>query len=457
MLSSVTEGWRSHEYTYPFSIDPHRLQSVRQFFTSVLNKQQLSMKKNFLLIAGNYFPEPTGIGKYNGEMMKWLAEQGHSCTVITTFPYYPQWKIQEKYSKRCFWFKTERIDFDYSSIIKVIRCPHYIPKNPSGVYRLISEFSFFFSAYLVVLFLLFKEQFDYIITVAPPFEIGLLGVLYKKIRGGKFICHIQDLQIDAARDLGMIKSRRIINFFLIIERYILKQSDYVSTISLGMIEKVKKKCGKEVLYFPNWVDIDLFYPLENKEEIKREYGFKSTQKIILYSGAIGHKQGLEAILQAAKRLEYLVDIKFAICGSGPYKEILVNMAAQMNLKNLIFLPLQKPSKLNCFLNMADLHLVLQKTDGADLFLPSKLSTILSVGGVAIVTASNGSSLYNIMNSTNMGILIEPENQDELVAAIINNIHSDQIAIKGRNARIYAEHFLSNTKILVEHFSTVLSG
>ncbi|RZK36711.1 MAG: colanic acid biosynthesis glycosyltransferase WcaI, partial [Hymenobacter sp.] len=43
------------------------------------------MKKSFLLIGYNFHPEPTGIGKYSGEMAYWLAEHGHDCTVITAY------------------------------------------------------------------------------------------------------------------------------------------------------------------------------------------------------------------------------------------------------------------------------------------------------------------------------------------------------------------------------------
>ena len=407
-----------------------------------------------LIITGNFIPESTGIGKYSGEMVKWLAEQGHHCTVITTYPYYPQWKIESPFVKRSFWFKTEKIKVNVSNTIKVFRCPHYVPGNPIGIFRIISEFSFFFSAFLVLIYVLFKKKFDSIMTVAPPFEIGLLGVLYKKIRGGKLSYHIQDLQIDAARDLHIIKSKHIINAFLGVEKYIIKRADFVSTISYGMVEKVKNKSNKKVYYFPNWVDIKIFCPLNNKEEIKIEYGFKPTDKILLYSGAIGHKQGLEAILFSAKKLENFPGIKFIICGAGPYKEILINLAREMNLKNVIFLPIQPHEKLNAFLNIADFHLVLQKSKGADLFLPSKLNTILSVGGVAIVTACDGSSLYNIMSSTDMGILIEPDSQNDLLAAIIDNVDSLELEVKSKNARRYAEKFLNCENILPEYFKAV---
>lgn len=407
-----------------------------------------------LLIAGNFFPEPTGIGKYNGEMVNWLAEQGHSCTVISTFPYYPQWKIQSPYAKRSFWFKSEEVKLKDSVTIKVIRCPHYVPKNPSGAFRLLSEFSFFMSAYMVVMCFLFKKKFDYIINVAPPFEIGLLGVIYKKIRGGKLLYHVQDLQIDAARDLNIIKSKLIINSFLSVERYIMKNTDFISTISKGMMEKVKMKCSKPVLYFPNWVNTNLFYPLTNKEAIKVEFGFKSTDKVLLYSGAIGHKQGLEMVLKAAKTLESFPDIKFVICGSGPYKNNLITLAAEMDLKNVVFLPLVPHEKLNSLLNMADLHLVLQKRNGNDLFFPSKLSAILAVGGVSLVTAPAGSSLHDIMSSLDMGILVEPENQQEFVSAILDNMNSMQHENKSENARCFAEKFLKSDIILRQYFKNI---
>lgn len=60
-----------------------------------------------ILVYGiNYSPELTGIGKYTGEMVEWLAAQGHEVRVITAPPYYPQWQVGENYSA---WrYKRER-------------------------------------------------------------------------------------------------------------------------------------------------------------------------------------------------------------------------------------------------------------------------------------------------------------------------------------------------------------
>lgn len=101
------------------------------------------MSKRLLLIGGNFAPELTGVGKYNGEMIGWLANNGYDCTVITSFPHYPQWKIQAPYTKSRYWYKKET---GYYGHVKVYRCPQYIPARPSGGRRLLMDFSFALSA-----------------------------------------------------------------------------------------------------------------------------------------------------------------------------------------------------------------------------------------------------------------------------------------------------------------------
>src|SRR3954453_2974920 len=101
------------------------------------------MAKKLLLIAGNYFPEPTGIGRYNSEMIDWLADNGFSCTVVTTYPYYPYWKVQSPYQKKSHWFIKEVKTTSNNNTITIYRCPHYTPFNPTGKQRMLFDLSFF--------------------------------------------------------------------------------------------------------------------------------------------------------------------------------------------------------------------------------------------------------------------------------------------------------------------------
>jgi len=393
-----------------------------------------------LVLGINCFPELTGIGKYTGEMVNWLAENQHHTTVVTSFPYYPYWKVQAPYSGG---FYQKEVFHDGKLI--VYRCPMYVPEVPSGIKRLIHEATFFLSSFLVVLLLLFKKKHDIIFAMAPPFHLGFLALFYRFFKGGKIVYHIQDLQVDAAKELKMLPAG-LFTLLFALERFILKRVNYVSTISEGMIKRVKAKVAQEILFFPNWVDTTNFSPIADRDSLKQNWGFSAAEKIILYSGSIGEKQGLDALVRIAKRLESYPHIQFVICGTGPYKEKLIAMAAADNLLNVHFLPLQANAVFNQFLNMADVHLVLQKGDASDLVMPSKLTTILAVGGLALVTANSGTTLSDVVNEYQMGVVIVPEDETLLADTIVEITAKDMDVLRV-NARAYAEQYLNKENIL----------
>src|SRR5476651_446330 len=397
------------------------------------------MRKRLLLISHNFSPEPTGIGKYNGDMFEWLINNGYDCTVVTTYPYYPYWKVQEPYKNR--WYKKEvKTDANTRAKLTVYRCPSYVPANPTGKKRMIQDFSYWTSMFWVVQKLvLFKKKHDYIITVAPPFHLGYLAWYYKKLKGGKLVYHIQDLQIEAAQELNILSSEKLFNMLYSAERSILRGSDFVSSISDGMIKKITAKAGREVLFFPNWTDTKYFFPIENRNELKTKWGYHLSAFVCVYSGSIGEKQGLENIIYCADELKNTPHIQFVICGTGPYKQKLEELVAQKQLSNVSFLPLQDKAVFNEFLNMADVHLVIQKGNAGDLVMPSKLTTILSVGGASVVTAIPDTSLYDVVDQYKVGFIIPPDDYKQL-AKIILSISQKSIQQERENARAYALKF-----------------
>ena len=407
------------------------------------------MNRSVLLISGNYYPEPTGIGKYNKEMTDWLADNGFDVTVISSYPYYPYWQVQAPYTRRHKWYSKEKMVTAQGNTITVYRCPHYVPQQPSGAKRMLLDFSYALSAFFQVLKLAGSKKFGYVITVIPPLPLGLLSVLYKKLRNAKFLYHVQDLQIEAARDLQMIKSQRTIRTLFKVEQYILSHADTVSSISDGMIEKMQEKTAKPVQFFPNWADLSQFYPIADKGALKEAFGFASTDKIVLYSGSIGEKQGLEAILDAANA-ERNPAVKFVICGSGPYKEKLQQEAADRQLYNIVFLPLQPLDQFNRFLNMADVHLIIQKANASDLVMPSKLTNILAIGGIALITANEGSTLHKLISKYNMGLLVSAEDTAALQSGITGAL-TQSTAVVQANALAYAKQHLAIDEVMKRYF------
>lgn len=410
-------------------------------------------KEDFLLISNFYAPELTGIGKYNGELMAWLSTQGHQCSVVAPYPYYPAWQVYPSYREMAKRYHQEVQTNGPHPSVTIYRCPHYIPSKPTGVKRILSDFSFFISALWQVIDLLRHKKFTYVIAVAPSFQLVLLGLLYKRICGATLIYHIQDLQIDAAQELGMIKWPSVLRLMYKVEQLMLKHADYVSSISEGMIHKIKAKYDRSVILFPNWTDPARFYPMTDKQAIRNRLGLCESANIILYSGAIGEKQGLQELLQSAQDLRFREDIRFVICSSGPYYEKLVSLAADMQLERVQFMRLLSPEDHNQLLNAADVHLVLQKANTNDLMMPSKLTSIFSVGGLALVTANPSSSLYALISTHKMGYLTQQENRFALTSSILELVDRPPADLP-RNARAYAENYLFIDKVIPQFLSQI---
>jgi len=397
-----------------------------------------------ILIFGiNYAPELTGIGKYTGEMGSWLAAQGHEVAVVTAKPYYPEWKIHGAYRGKG--WVTEKIDG-----VTVYRVPLYVPREVTAKKRMLHEFSFLAGIFPRWLGLLFKTKYDVVINITPPFHLGFFAVYYAKLKGAKLITHIQDLQVDAAKELRMINNKRLLDMLFRGEKYVLDKSDRISSISLGMKRKILAKGIPETKYvmFPNWVDEEAIKPLSKAQSLRGEWGISMDDKVILYSGNLGEKQGLEIIIDAAKRFSDKPDVHFIICGSGGARDRLKEMAERAGLQQIRFFPLQPYEKLPALLAAADVHLVLQKKSASDLVMPSKLTGILASGGYAVISAVPGTSLYDVVATHQLGLLIEPESAEALAAGLQQALHMDLMPSKER-ARQYAERFLSKEQVLKE--------
>jgi len=391
-----------------------------------------------LLYSINYAPELTGIGKYTSEMGKWLLENNHQIRVITAQPYYPQWKVFDGYSA---WsYKKEQLDG-----IIITRCPLWIPNKPTGLKRILHLLSFALTSIPVMLAnVLWRPKL--IIVIQPPLFISPLAIITAKLSGSKVLHHIQDFEVDAAFDLGLIKFcsiKKIVKFF---EKKLLNNFDRVSTISNRMVEKlIEKGVSKDkIVFFPNWVDTSVIYPLSHLSVFRDEIGIANDSVIFLYSGNLGFKQGIDIIIDAAKILLPDNRIHFVISGSGSAYESLREQGK--NLENITWLPLQPVNRLNELLNLADIHLLPQKADVADLVMPSKLTGMLASGRAVIATADENTEISKVLRKC--GLVTPPEDIESFVVAIKKLVDDPEMREKfGRNARDYAVGNLDYSKIL----------
>lgn len=394
-----------------------------------------------LLYSISYSPEVAGSGRFNGELSAWLAEEGHKVDVITAHPYYPEWKIRAEYKNR-YWFSEKKGN------LTVYRTPLYVPSKVTGITRILHELSFVINSLIYWIRLSFNK-YDVLIGVCPPLQIGLLPYIFGKIKRVPFIFHVQDLQVDAAKNLGLIKNKHLLDILEKIEGFLLRNATKVSSISEGMRRNIigKGVSPDNYVMLENWVDISAFQPISVENSLKSELGFKVEDKIALYAGNIGEKQGLEVLVDAANILKEEKHIKIVVFGEGAARDRLMKLAEKLKLSNLLFFPIRPYEEMPKVLAMADVHLVVQKRAASDLVMPSKLVGILASGGASIVSADKNTSLSDIIINNKLGWVVDPENGISLARTISNALISKDLKTFKLNARRYSEEHLSQNFIL----------
>jgi colanic acid biosynthesis glycosyl transferase WcaI len=396
-----------------------------------------------LILGINYAPELTGIGKYTGEMGEWLSAKGVEVKMITAPPYYPEWEIG--YGYRASKYLHENVKG-----VEVWRCPIWVPKRKNAIRRILHLLSFALSSLPVLLKQVFWKP-DVVLVVEPTFFCAPFALIASILSGAKSWLHIQDFEVDASFKLGFLPRGHIYHAVKLIERLIVKRFDRVSTISAKMLEKAGDNgniSGKCVI-FPNWADLDKIYPLAECEFFRKEWGVSEETVVVLYSGNMGQKQGLEIIIEVSKLLSGDSNILFVLCGTGAAKEELTAKAAGMN--NVRFLPLQPLDHFNKLLNTADIHFLPQRDDASDIVMPSKLTGIFACGGIVIATSRRGTELADVVETAG-GILCDPGDSIQMANAV-KSIASDRLLQSEMriNARNYAEMNLAKSSILNEFF------
>lgn len=386
-------------------------------------------------------PELTGVGKYNGELLEYLAAKPNSIYAVLPPPYYPELKVFDGYSAWA--FSTQKINN-----LTIYRCPLFIPSRMTPLSRIFHYASFSLTS-LFGLCRLLNKKIDVIIMTQPTLFCSLFALIFSRISGAKAILHIQDYEVDAMVGLNMAKQGFMVSFARYVEKWLMRKFDAVSTISFSMMEIAKGKGvdPSKLIFFPNWADVSFITPFADKSLFRQIWEFPSSDKIILYSGNIGKKQGLEVVITAAEYLREQSNIKFLIVGSGSHKETLETLVRQKNLSNVFFKPLQPWDQVPALLAAADIHLVIQKRGVADVVLPSKLTNILAAGGQALVTAEDSTEL-GVLNEKYPGIfhLVDPENDEAFIQGL-ENLLSQNFTTYNKVARKYAEENLSKTIIL----------
>jgi colanic acid biosynthesis glycosyl transferase WcaI len=364
--------------------------------------------KKILLLCLNYPPELIGVGKYVGEMADDLVARGFEVRVITAPPHYPAWQVPPSYQVAA--YGQER-----SGGVRVFRCPLYVPRRPTGARRILHLLSFALSSLPVAVWQALVWRPDVVMVIEPPIMCAPAALLAAKLAGAKAWLHVQDFEIDAAFDLGLLQGGFWQNTALWLERVLMKGFDRVSTISQAMVTALadKKVRASKRMFFPNWVDTQVIAPVDGPSRLRGDWGIGNEAVLVLYAGNLGKKQGIEVLIAAAGLLHQHPLIQFLIVGEGTERAEVVSSARE--LTNVRFLPLQPADRLAELLQAADIHVLPQRAEAEAIVMPSKLMSMMASGRPVVATARAGSAVATLVRVG--GVVSAPGDAAALAAAI----------------------------------------
>lgn len=386
-----------------------------------------------LFVTQWFDPEPGFKGLL---FAKALVKAGHNVEVLTGFPNYPGGKLYDGYRIR--FMQKEVIDG-----IPVIRVPLYPSHDRSAVRRVANYASFALSA--AVMGPACVKQADVAYVYHPPGTVALPAMSLRLLRGIPFVYDVQDLWPDTLSATGMIKNKAALSLVERWSRLAYRMASRVVVLSPGfrdaLIGRGVPAAKIDVIY--NWCDESHLLVSPRDETLARQLGMSGRFNIV-FAGNMGRAQGLDAVLEAATRVQASHPlIQFVLVGGGIDVDRLKHRAAELGLRNVAFLPHRPVSEIGRILSLADVLLVHLRDDPLfHITIPSKTQAYMAYGK-PILMAVRGNAAA-LVQEAKAGLVCEPENPENIAEAAcqLSEMPESTLQRMGANAMDFYRRELS---------------
>ncbi|MEH1890706.1 MAG: glycosyltransferase family 4 protein [Nostoc sp.] len=291
-----------------------------------------------------------------------------------------------------------------------------------------------------------------LIASNPPYA-GILGTIFKIVRGGKYHFLLQDIFPESAVMSGIIQPNSFSVIFLKKLIYLTyKYADNIIVLSTSMqyfLENKYPELKEKIKVIENWAVEDIISCDKQANDFAQQYNLDKVFTV-LYSGNMGRLHDIETIAEAANILKN-APIQFVFIGDGAKTKVLKQAIQSNKLKNILLLPYQPREILHLSLTACDLSLVSLIPGAESIVAPSKLYGMLAAGRGIIAISSANSYIDQLLTNSGCGINTPPNNPQHL-ANLINELASDSIKVKlmGEKARQVYESKYTFKRALAEY-------
>ena len=352
-----------------------------------------------ILVFSQYFyPENFRINTLCRE----LVRRGHDVTVLTGYPQYPIGRIYEGYG----------FDIPYEKEwegVRIERLPvHPRGSNALGMLRNCVDYVVEANRWVKNC----GEKFDvaYVFEVSPV-TVGLPAVTYKEKFHVPVIFNLQDLWPENVEEVLGIRIKPVTWLINRIVDKIYAGCDKILCSSRSFVKNLQQRgvVEEKLVFWPQFCRKPVFDNM-SKPEL-----FSEDTINIVFAGNLGDAQGLDLLLQAARKLKE-ENIRLYLVGDGRARERLEKLTAEHNLsEQVIFIGRVSEEEADRYVHYADFaYLSFRNNKIFDMTLPAKLQTYLACG-TPILAAAGGESAELIRNN-GCGIVCAAE-QEDLLAAV----------------------------------------
>lgn len=340
-----------------------------------------------LLVTTNYWPEPTGIAVYTTDLAEMLQKAGFEVSVLTSLPHYPWWKIPSEFAHL-----TEGVAKQES--VEVIRAKHLIPPKMNALVRIRFESSLWWNLRRVSKRLV-GNDFDAVIACIPTVAAGVVGKSIARKLGVPFGLIVQDLSGAGAKQSGLKGGALISKIALAVEGSVLKAADAMVVVSPAMRDVVLGfgVASTKISQITN-------YAARNIESVNRDlaranFGWAGDDFVVIHTGNMGAKQGLENVVEAAKVLGADAKVKIYLVGHGNQEENLKMLCE--GIENISVMAAVADDQYSALLAAADLLLVNERSTQMEMSLPSKLTSYLYSERPVIAAVPRGGATWKFLD------------------------------------------------------------
>lgn len=378
-----------------------------------------------LVVCQYYYPEPFRLP----DICEAMVQQGHSVTVVTGTPNYPEGVVYPGYEKGA------HAD-EMRNGVRIHRCP-LIPRKQGALYRFLNYYSFVYSSHRYLRGL--KEDFDVVfVNQLSPVMMAEAALSWAKRNRKKCVLYCLDLWPESLMAGGIGKNSPIYKVFWHISRSIYRKADTILITSLGFRDYFRDVLGiknQQIRYLPQYAE-DMFGTVGAADTEQNGVHY-------LFAGNVGKSQAVETIVEAAKLVQDDNRIHIHIVGGGISLDSCKALAD--GLDNITFYGRRDVSEMPSFYAKADAMLVTLVDDATlSLTLPGKVQSYMAAGK-AVIGAINGETA-RLVQTADCGSCAPAEDAAALAQILKNGAdHPQLLRRQGQNARkYYDEHFRKET-------------